>query len=533
MATEIELKLQMDPRHLDRLRRHAAIQEFKQGRAVTRTLTSVYFDTAQHSLHAAGASLRVRHIGARRVQAVKLRSADGNGGSGHLSRDEWEQDIAGDQPDHRALQAAGIKGLITQASGGASLHPIFVTRFRRAAYRLGTESWEIELTLDKGDVTAGQTSVPICEAELELKRGRPADLYTVACRLARDIPLRVALGSKADRGYGLVTGKPPKPVKAKPVALRPDMTAAAAFQAIGRSCLQHLLYNEPALRHDRNPEAIHQMRVALRRLRSALSVFGGLVQGPDTVAVIAELKWITAELGTARDLDVFIDDILRPVVDAMPDDAGLQGLLETFEARRTIACDRALAAVDQPRYTQMVLAVAAWLEAGAWLSPPTTDGEGDGVAQNDRLTRPVSALAAEILSARHTAVLKTGRRFDHLDAPHRHRLRIQIKKLRYTTEFFSSLFRRKKTKAFAGRLTLLQDRLGQLNDATVAQTLLHAVAHEQDHATPHPSTRTLAFAAGQAAGWHRAHSAADGLLDDAAHDWKTFTRAKPFWTKPR
>ncbi len=527
MATEIELKLEMDPRHLDRLRRHAAVQEFKLGRAVTRTLTSVYFDTAQHRLHAAGASLRVRHIGARRIQAVKLRSADGNGGSGHLSRDEWEQDIAGDQPDHHALHAAGIAGLIARASGGASLKPIFVTRFRRAAYRLGTESWEIELTLDRGEVNAGQTSVPICEAELELKRGCPADLYTVACRLARDIPLRVALGSKADRGYDLVSGARPQPVKATPVTLRPDMTAAAAFQAIGRACLQHLLHNEPALRQDRNPEALHQMRVALRRLRSAVSIFGRLTHGPDSVAAIAELKWITAELGAARDLDVFIGEILRPVTDAMPDEAGLNELLGTFEARRMIAFDRALAAIDQPRYTQMVLAVAAWLEAGAWLSPPPADK-----AAHARLIQPVGAVAAEILSARHASVLKKGRHFGRLDAPHRHRLRIHVKKLRYATEFFASLFRRKKTKAFTARLSLLQDRLGQLNDAAVAQTLLHGVAHEVDHATPHPASRTLAFAAGQAAGWHSAHGAASGVPDDVARDWKAFTRAKPFWTKP-
>lgn len=528
MATEIELKLEMDPHHLDRLRRHPAVQEFKQGRAVTRTLTSVYFDTAQHRLHAAGASLRVRHIGARRIQAVKLRSADGNGGSGHLSRNEWEQDIVGDQPDHQALSAAGIEGLIGQASGGDSLHPIFVTRFRRATYHLGTEAWEIELTLDKGEVNAGQTSVPICEAELELKRGCPADLYTVACRLARDVPLRVALGSKADRGYDLVTGTAPEPVKARPVTLRPDMTAAAAFQAIGRACLQHLLHNEPALRQGRNPEAIHQMRVALRRLRSAVSIFGRLTHGPDTTAVLTELKWITAELGAARDLDVFIEDILRPAVDAMPDEAALNDLLATFEDRQTIACDRALAAINQPRYTQMVLAVAAWLEAGTWLNPLT----GAGAART-RLLQPVGALAAEILSARHAAVLRKGRNFGHLDAPHRHRLRIQIKKLRYATEFFASLFRPKRTKAFTARLARLQDRLGQLNDAAVAQTLLHGVVHTVDHATPHPASRTLAFAAGQVAGWHRTHSAASGLPDDAARDWKAFSRAKPFWTKPR
>jgi inorganic triphosphatase YgiF len=511
MATEIELKLQMDPRHLERLRRHPAIREVKQGRAVTRTLTSVYFDTDRHDLYAAGVSLRIRHIGARRIQAVKVRPADGAGGSGHLSRDEWEQDIAGDQPDHHALREAGIAGVIARASGGNTLRTLFTTRFRRSTTVLSNGAWEIELTLDTGEVEAGQARWPICEAELELKRGSPADLYSIARLLARDLPLRVALGSKADHGYALVTGHGPEPVKANRLTLRPDMTAAQALQAIGRACLQHLLLNEPALRQARHPEAVHQMRVALRRLRSAVSIFKGIIEDADVQPITAELKWITAELGAARDLDVFEGDMLAPVVAASPGDDDLLALKAVVEARRGAAYDRALAAIDSPRYTQMVLDVAAWLEGLPSVPSPRRD-------------QPILALAAEILTERHGGTLKKGRRFKRLDATRRHRLRIHIKKLRYAAEFFESLMGRKKAAAFGRRLATLQDALGRLNDTAVAQTLLRTLVEETPSSGMAPS-----FAAGQVVGWHSARAGSADLLADAAREWKRFKRAKRFW----
>ncbi|MFA7430461.1 MAG: CYTH and CHAD domain-containing protein [Rhodospirillaceae bacterium] len=511
MATEVELKLQMDRRHLERLRRHPAIQELKQGRAVTRTLTSVYFDTARHHLYDAGVSLRIRHIGARRIQAVKVQAANG-AGSSHLSRDEWEQEIAGDQPDHQALREAGIAGVIARASGGNTLHPVFTTRFRRTTYCLGNGTWEMELTLDLGEVEAGQTTAPICEAELELKRGSPADLYSVARRLAQDLPLRVALGSKADRGFDLVTGRTPSAVKADRLTLRPDMTGAQAFQAIGRACLHHLLLNEPALRDGRQPEAVHQMRVALRRLRSAMSIFGEGIDGPETESIKAELKWITAQLGAARDLDVFTADILGPVLTEAADDGGLTALQALFQARRDEAYERALAAVDQPRYAQMVLDVGAWLE-----TLPLRD--------SPRLAQPIETLAPEIMTARHGRTLKKGRHFKSLGPAQRHRLRIHIKKLRYATEFFESLMGRKKAAKFAANLAALQDDLGHLNDIDVAQTLIRDCIAEGTS----PNDSTLSFAAGEVIGWHRAQAKGAKRLAVAARGWKRFTRAKRFW----
>lgn len=520
MGTEIELKLEVDPRALDRLRRHAVVRDHKQGRAVTRTLTSVYFDTPDHALHAAGASLRVRHIGARRLQAVKTRpdsAAVEKGASGHLHRGEWEHEIDSDAPDPAALREAGLDDLLDTKGLAETLRPIFATRFRRSAYVLSDDGWEIELTLDSGEVDTGSAQTPICEAELELRRGRPADLYALARRLADDVPLRVALGSKADRGYRLATGATPTAVKAPPLVLKDTLTTAQAIQSIGAACLQHLLLNEPVLRDTQAPEAVHQMRVALRRLRSALSLFKPLLGGAEAEAITGELKWITGELGGARDLDVFIAEILGPVAAASPEDAMLAALMEDFRARRDAAYAQALEAVASPRFTRMVLDVSAWLEAGAWLSP-------DDEMARARLDSPVRGLAADILGRRHAKALKKGRHFARLDAEHRHDVRIVVKKLRYASEFFASLFSAKKAKAFRKALAGVQDHLGSLNDVAVAQDLLRTTAIDT------PDTGR-AYAAGEVAGWHRARVEGPKAhaLDNATAAWKDFTKAKPFW----
>ncbi|MGC2857768.1 CHAD domain-containing protein [Novispirillum sp. DQ9] len=526
MATEIELKLDVEPRHLDRLRRHAAVREAKQGRAVTRTLVSVYFDTPQQHLRKAGAALRVRHIGERRVQAVKTRQAeDAEGaGGGHLSRGEWEREITGDAPDPDALREAGLGDLLDTKGVADALRPVFATRFRRSAYVLKGDTWEIEMTLDDGEVDTSTACAPLCEVELELRRGRPADLYALARRLAADVPLRVSLTSKAERGYHLAAGTRPEPYKAPPLVLDPGLTAAQAFQAIGRACLHHLLHNEPALREHRAPEAVHQMRVALRRLRSALSLFGDLVAGPQAEALGGEMKWITGELGAARDLDVFLAEILAPVAAAAPHDPGLAALVEIVTGRRDAAYERALAATASARFTHLVLDVAAWLETGDWLTP-------DDAMARARLEGPVRGLATAILGSRHGRALKKGRHFARLDAEHRHRVRIVVKKLRYATEFFESLYGRRKTKAFRKALAGVQEELGRLNDVAVARALLHDLAEAQDPAAPPPAQRERAFAAGLVAGWH--HARVEGpdaaTLADATKAWKTFAKAAPFW----
>src|SRR5262249_2093424 len=158
-----------------------------------------------------------------------------------------------------------------------------------------------------------------------LKHGEPIDLFEAARELAKQAPVQLALTSKAERGYSLVAGKAPGPIKAAHVVLAPRISCQAAFRIIARSCLRQLIANQPAtLRGD--AEGLHQMRVALRRLRAVISLFGDMLGDRQTDAMKHKFKWITGELGPAREIDVFINRVLMPIVRDKRDGAGVAAL---------------------------------------------------------------------------------------------------------------------------------------------------------------------------------------------------------------
>lgn len=335
------------------------------------------------------------------------------------------------------------------------LRPLFTTEFKRTEYVLGNGTWEVALTLDRGAVFTGDGKAPICEVELELLRGR-------SCPPVRDRPHPARNGPHAAQHPIQVRSRLrpcrrawPVPMKAPEVPVTADMPLAEAIQTVGRACQRHLLRNEAHLRELHDPEAVHQMRIALRRLRSALSVFNSVVSGPETEALTAELKWLTDELGPARDTDVFIAEILDPILAVHPDENGLAALATRFEHRKATHYRRALAAIDDRRYTALMLQIGAWIEGGAWLRP-------DDPAMQAQIARPCGGFAAETLDIRHKKVLKRGKRFSVQDVCQRHRLRVQIKKLRYASEFFSDVWGKgKPVKAYVRALKALPRRSGK------------------------------------------------------------------------
>lgn len=511
--TEIELKLEVAPEHMERLRRHSLVRATRKGRAQTRPLKSVYFDTPDFLLFDGGASLRVRHAGQRRIQNVKAR---GDGAAGLFARKEWEHDIAGDVPDRQAIMATGLQTLFGRPGVLDELRPLFITEFKRTTYTLGNGTWEVAMTFDRGEVSTGQGSQPISEVELELVHGAPSHLFEIARALHEAAPMRLSTRSKSERGYALLGGLEQDPVKAPDVPVTPAMPLREAIQTICRSCQRHLLNNEPALRERHEAEAVHQMRVALRRLRSALSLFAEEVACPATEELKSGLKWLTDELGPARDTDVFIAEILEPVRTVHPDEDGLAALMTRFEKRREQHYRRAVTALESRRFTGLMLEIGGWIEGGAWLLP-------EDPALAERLGRPVGGRAAELLDAMHGKVLKKGRRFGGLDAESRHRLRVRIKKLRYAAEFFGDLWSDKKTTTFVKALKGLQEELGALNDLAVAHDLLHEAVAKAEN-------RREVWAAGLVAGWHGARET--DLLGSARRRWKGFADTRPFWPPP-
>lgn len=517
---EIELKLEVPADSLARLTRSSLIRAAGKRSSRPATLVSVYFDTDKLKLRKKGLSLRVRRTGRRHVQTIKQ---DADASAALLARNEWERDIASMQPDFDAAIDTALAPLLSKKLR-RSLKPVFETRVRRTVYPIHNGGSEIELTIDKGKVEAGRHSSPLCEIELELKRGESAELFKLARALAEEVPVQLSVKSKAEHGYALITGEEPTAIKAAPVALAPGSSRQAAFQLIARACLHQVVANRPAMQNG-DPEGLHQMRVALRRIRAAISLFSDMLADPQTDGMKAELKWIARELGPARELDVFVKRVVNPVADGKPNGPGMAVLTKELRDKREDAFARARAAIESSRFRALVLAAAEWIESGEWTR------NADDLVRPLR-ERPIAAVAADELRRRRKKILKSGARLNEIDPQRRHELRIQAKKLRYASEFFAGAFSGKKVvrrrNNFVAALEKLQDALGDLNDISVHEALTERIVDGQEASGKRRRGHAKrAFAAGRLSGREEARTAS--VLRDAERAYGVFAKAKPFW----
>ena len=239
---ETELKLLLAPQDLRLLRRDPGIRALQQGRASTRLVRSVYYDTPEFALLRAGLALRLRSEGKRWLQTLKT---EGRAAAGLHLREEWEWPLPGEALDFGLLATTPEAKRFRAPRLRAALGPVFATEFTRTSLRLGFADGSLaELCLDSGEVRSGRRASAISEAEIELLAGSPQRLFELALELAERVPLRLGHASKAARGYALARARPARPVKAAPLELDEQGKAAAAFCAIVRSCMAHLQENE-------------------------------------------------------------------------------------------------------------------------------------------------------------------------------------------------------------------------------------------------------------------------------------------------
>ena len=358
---------------------------------------------------------------------------------------------------------------------------------------------------------------PICEIELELKRGDASALFGLAQSLRALAPLRLQPQDKAARGYSLVTGAPPAWSKATRIELDDGMSVEDALQKILGGCIRHWVENESAARDAQDPEGLHQLRVALRRLRSALTLFKSVLGKQARTGWNEELRWLLGPLGPARDLDVFATETLVPVRGARPDDAHLANFAELVADSRWQAHQAVRDTLASERYGDLAFGLACWAAGGGWRQ---------GVDVELLLTQrqPVRSFADAILSQRHRQVRKRGKGFAELSPAARHELRIALKKLRYGTEFFSSLYPAKATEPFRRAASRMQDVLGHLNDVAVAE---HVVRDLLDGSGSGAPQRAAAVGAGQVIGWYARQSLE--LEPQAVAAWEEFRTVEPFW----
>ncbi|MBT0962592.1 CYTH and CHAD domain-containing protein [Denitromonas iodatirespirans] len=451
MSTETELKLALAPDAIRALRRHPQVMAAeKLGNA--QTLVNTYYDTPELALHKARIAVRTRKQGKAWLQTIKCAASSVGGLS---SRPEWEHPFLGEF-DFSPIDVPALRQRLEAMAD--QIQPVFTTTFKRETRRL-TPAPEVEILMmiDQGRIEAGAASEAICEVELELVRGTAQDLFALAGTLAERAPLIPSDRSKAERGYRLFLGQPDTPRPAGKSVIDAGQSPLDAFRALAFDALQQWQHNTlGALAHD-EPEYVHQMRIALRRLRCMLRLFRPALPEAFVDRWSEVLRDTAADLGNTRDIDVMLADILAP---AEPEPLMAAGLLDALREHASGVRDAARASARErlthADHGQRLLAFTAELHC--------LDGNALNAAAD------LTAFARLQLSALRKRARKRFANADILDPEHLHQLRVSLKQLRYGLEFFRPLFDGKPIKHYLSALRQAQTDLGYLNDAAIART---------------------------------------------------------------
>jgi inorganic triphosphatase YgiF len=517
-AREIELKLELDPKAQDTIKRVGTFEGFTAGKAVTKTLQSIYFDTPEQTLRKSKISLRVRKSGKSWIQTAKI----GTGVMGGLSSPiEAEHPVKGRALDFSVIDDPAVRNRLLELIGDAPLSECFETVMKRTTRELSGKSdgAHIELAFDTGNILAGGGSQPLVELEMELKAGPSLAVFEAAKALLKDVPFRFSPYSKAERGYRFAEGQTSEeltPFFASKISLAADGIVEHAFRDIVRSCLTQIANNRLAVLSSSDPEGTHQLRIGLRRLRSAFKLFRPELNPATTMPLDTMARTIAAQAGALRDLDVLIDEIVSPLIKEAPTSISFNSLLEDLESVRAKSTRTILA--DDLKSTEVnafLLDLAAYTECRGWLDP-------ENFNQTELLAQPIKAQANKALAKQWKKILGYGKRIEQLSIPERHEMRKAMKKMRYGIEFFGCLYQKEAVRPFLKRMKKLQNIFGYLNDIAMAEQLPEKCSQSGRN---DPST---AQAIGFVIGWHEAQC--QSSWQHAKGYWEA-TRATPkFWT---
>jgi triphosphatase len=301
------------------------------------------------------------------------------------------------------------------------------------------------------------------------------------------------------------------PVKADYRVVEQGMTPLEAFRALCAASVRHLEGNRTGALAGADPEYLHQMRVALRRLRTAFDLFADALPGPAAASLLGELRWLRRALGNARDWDVFVAGTLRPALVRHPRHAGLRSLRAACEDSIAEARSVARRALESRRYYALMRALRALSYGDAPVSPRPA-----GVARSLPMQRhALAAITALIGKAR-----KRGRKLARLDAGELHRLRKAVRRLRYGLLFLAPLLQEARVRPLAGAVEALQESLGALNDCAVGKTLVERARAEARGPQRRKARKVLAkrIAAGRAA-----------RRGELEAQWEAFRAAEKGW----
>jgi triphosphatase len=488
---ELELKFQVPPEL-----RPSLTQELQRHGGRRTRLVARYFDTPEGLLGAHAVSLRLRREGRRWVQTLK---AAGKNAVHRLEHEVVLRVPAGTEPAldlarHDGTPAGELLRQLLKDAAEATLVERFATDITRLAARLHPPGATVEAALDIGVVRAGDHEMPVCELELERIDGDVGALFALAAGWRAHGALWLDTRSKARRGADMAERRRyGPPVKARPPALTHDMSGHAVVMATANAALDQVLGNASEVgAGSGDGEHVHQLRIGLRRLRTALGELGPLAEGVDP-AWEERLADTFGRLGALRDDDA-VANAVRP-------------LLEQAQAPRLRWTPRAgsgdaASVVREDAFQDTLLALLRWT-----LGDATPPAPGAGAAD-------ARAHVEKRLSRLHRQVTQAGRRFPDLPTEEQHRARKRLKRLRYLAELVGTWWPGKAVRRYLKRLAPAQDALGHHNDVIVATERFLADAQVD------PSSYF-------AAGYLRARQ--EQTATDAHAALMDIRQARPFW----
>jgi inorganic triphosphatase YgiF len=509
-VTALELGISQDA--IARLRRHPLVSALTQGRPRRGREHAVYFDAPDLALARAGIALCVRRAGRTSVQSVVQLDAEGV----HALATA-DTVLLNDAPELARIPDERLRNDLLRALDGRSLAPAFEVTLARETRHLREDANELVFAIDTGSLHTPGGDAPLGTLRLDLERGDPAYPAQLVLELIDAFPFRLDVRHPAARARALLLGEPARPRRAAPVAVAPDATLEDLLAAVVEACLAQIAGNEEAAIVGIDPEGVHQLRVGLRRLRSALSFFGDVVPERQRAVLRAEIGGIARALGPARDLDVLAASVLEPLLAARPDDTALAQIESIARSERATEAERVRALLRSSRFPRLVLEVRHWAARRAWRDQPLS-------AASARLFLPAREAVTARLEKRHRRTRKLLRRHAVLTPDERHRVRIEAKKLRYAAEFSAALFPAKRVRRYARRLAALQNALGVANDALTAESIVTRLAERLGGGV------AIERAAGLVVGWS-AHAAQSELarVPGLAERFEDVPR---FWPRP-
>jgi len=457
---EVEVKLEATSRDvLAQIATVGALDSYRLRRRPVQHLQTTYLDTPTLALARAGVAVRLRRAGRRWEATAKW---PGRVSGALHTRPELTVPLPGEPVPPFRLPDGLLAEALQPYLLGRPLQPVLVTNVERRIVDVvpaGGGTALAELALDTVQVCTpdGTPAAPeYWEVEIEQRAGKPADCVAVGRALRRRFHLVPSRGTKFARGLSAVL--PPGAIAAPPPPIAAGDTLVSATRAIIAAQLGRLRAAQPAVRRGDNPEAVHEMRVAVRRLRTALRLGEDALPAPQRAALARELGWLGDALGKVRDLDVQLQeaDWHRRRVEA-PARPPIDGFRRTLRRERETALAALREAFASSRYTKLLFA----LERA--VTPPRRPPAG-------KAAEPIALAGRRAIKRAVRRLRKLGDALDELPkADDLHTLRIRAKRLRYVLEALKPITARD-GRRLTKQLVRLQDVLGRFNDSMVTAT---------------------------------------------------------------